>query len=129
MFEVDKLDKALRTALNSPEKLQDFYDVLLGSEVYVITQKDALPHGLHIATQDMALPMLTLRNRNNEKLFPFFSCHKKINAMLLQKGMYCKISFRDFLATIEYMPCVLNPLTDCSKEFTTNELKKIGGQT
>lgn len=118
----DKLSHALQLATNNPDKRKDFYSCLLTSDIYLINQNPEVNEGQIDTSNGATLSLICVKNQKNEELFPIFSSPEYLLHFTKNAATYARINMQDFLNAIKCAPCILNPGSEYSKEFTTKEL-------
>ncbi len=118
----DKLSHALQLATNNPDKRKDFYSCLLTSDIYLINQNLEVNEDQLDTSNGATLSVICIKNQQNEEVFPIFSSPEYLLHFTKNAATYARINMQDFLNAIQCAPCVLNPGSEYSKEFTTEEL-------
>jgi hypothetical protein len=108
-----KLEGALRMAAKGRLTEQEFNDMLLSSEVYVLVQ-DVSANRKNI---------ILVAELDGKRMIPVFSAVEKIKLFVKQKQRYTKIQGKEFFSLIKGTePVVLNPGDSCSKTFSVEDV-------
>ena len=125
MSDADELNLALKLAVNDPEKRIYFYNRLLKSDVYFITNDNVIPHGSRFVSEDTPISIFHIQNQKRQTIFPFFTSPEDISKFMGRDCNYIKLNAQVFFRMIECGACVLNPSSDYGKEFTKEELTAL----
>ncbi len=122
---MDKLYATLAEAVSDPAMRPIFYELLIKSEVFVITDGRQLPieHGVLQAPSNIGLR--TWRKEDDTPVVPFFSSLEILRKSIEENVSFLALNCKDLFSVITGSYAVLNPYSECSKEFVPEEIEAI----
>lgn len=129
--EDNTLEQALRRAAAEPAERPAFYRLLLESTVYVIGTSD-LPLGEGAALQSGArVQVQHWKKEDGSLVIPFFSSLRTLHQAVENEERYMALPGHILFEATRGSTLVLNPVSDCGKEFFPNEIEALlsGGLT
>jgi len=122
---MDKLYATLEKAVNDPVMRPTFYEILMKSEVFVITDSRKLPIEDGILKAPTNVAFVTWRKKDDTPIVPFFSSIEQLRRGIQEKVSYLQLNCKDLFFIIAGGYAVLNPYSEHSKEFVPEEIEAL----
>jgi len=121
-----KLENALRLAAADPAARPAFYDLLMDSKVYVLTQGTDLPRDVTITLPENTLLAVHQFPRKDGSLYvPFFSSIAELQRSIREEASYVRFSTSELFKMTRGQTLILNPHSDLAKEFVPSEIEAL----
>ena len=122
----NELERALVAAVNSPAAAQEFYRLLLQSDLLVLGTAE----GQEDASAKFALAPGGRLNlvpgvKNGGQFLPVFSSLRRMQDYVKQESKYLSITGRALLDLTRGAPVILNPASDYGKELTAEQVAQL----
>src|SRR3989442_7817161 len=120
--EENALELALMLAASEPAHRPEFFRLLLESTVFVLGSSGQLPEGLEGRVTLEAETKVEIQNwskPDGSTAVPFFSSLRALQLAIQDDQRYIALPARTFFEMTRGSNLVLNPRSDCGKEFAT----------
>ena len=122
---MNELEILLGQAMQEPELRIKFYEILINSDIFVISDKAAFDIKDNLAPYGSEINIATWAKSDENKtpIVPFFSSVECLRKAIDGEATYMQLSCIDFFKIISGTSCVLNPFSEVYKEFSVKEMQ------
>lgn len=125
----NKLEEVLVAACTEPSARPEFYQLLLESELFLLTPDTPQQEGRRVLEADTKVSFVHLQNANGPFL-PIFSSQQRLKEAINQIGQsygFLALHGKDLFPLLAQHPptAVLNPGAAYGKELTADEIRRI----
>ena len=117
------LEELLRRSAHDPAYRAEFYRVLTGSDLIVLTGDTEMPEGVHTMEKDSTLNIVTFPDGR----IPIFTSTDRIfdKGVVKEEVQYAAMNAKDLFITCRGATLILNPYSDYGKELPSEEIEKL----
>jgi hypothetical protein len=119
------LERKLMLAADDPASRPEFYEALLGAEVFVIGFTDSEGEGVATIPAGAKISIVNWEKNDGTPIVPFFTSLEALQRALSEEARYLVLPARSFLEITHGSFLVLNPASPYGKEFFPNEVKAL----
>ncbi|AFY57604.1 SseB protein [Rivularia sp. PCC 7116] len=121
----NQLEELLVKAANDPVVRNDFYKLILESDIFLVQPPNSKPsYGSRIAGEQESISIQSMEINGNVYL-PFFSSFTALQRAIREESDYVSFNARTFFEMTKGQKLLLNPNNDCGKEFTVEEIASL----
>lgn len=123
----NKLEEALVAAVKNPATAQNFYRLLLESDLLVLGTVEDQDTGQAKFSLEPGgrLALITGEKNDGQKFLPVFSSLARMQAYVKEEAKYLAINGRALFETTRGAPLVLNPASEYGKELSPQEIDHL----
>jgi hypothetical protein len=122
---MDELEFILETAIQNPQYRPMFYEKLMSSDVFVVTDYNTIVESNSLNGKKKNIFIKTLRKENGMEIIPFFTTVDKLTSFTGEDTPYINLRSFEFFDIIKGNCAVINPGSEVTKEFTFEEIKAL----
>ena len=119
------LEQRLKLATDDPASRPEFYEALMGSEVFVIGQTDSGGEGATTIPAGAKLSIVNWEKNDGSPIIPFFTSLEALQRALKEEARYVALPARSLFELTLGSFLVLNPSSPYGKEFFPNEIQAL----
>ncbi|MGC3962353.1 MAG: enhanced serine sensitivity protein SseB C-terminal domain-containing protein [Rhodocyclaceae bacterium] len=119
------LERKLMLAADDPASRPEFYEALLGAEVFVIGFTDTEGEGVATIPAGAKVSIVNWEKNDGTPIVPFFTSLETLQKALKEEARYLALPARSFFEITLGSFLVLNPASPYGKEFFPNEVKAL----
>lgn len=119
------LERKLMLAADDPASRPEFYEALMGSDVFVIGHADSEGEGVSIIPAGAKLSIVNWEKNDGTPVIPFFTSLETLQRALTEEARYVALPARSLFEVTLGSFLVLNPASPYGKEFFPNEIKAL----
>ncbi|MFT3930602.1 MAG: enhanced serine sensitivity protein SseB C-terminal domain-containing protein [Spongiibacteraceae bacterium] len=125
MEEQSELDRAFELAAKDPASRPEFYRLLLASDIFVIGDSGAPGEGAVSIPAGANISVLRWAKSDGTPIIPFFTSLNDLRKSLTEEVNYLRLPARIFFEMSRGSHLVLNPKSNCGKEFYPHEVEAL----
>ena len=119
------LERALRAAADDPSSRPDFYQLLVNSEVFVISGTSHEVHSVRTVQAGEQISIQNWQRADGSPVIPFFTSLEALQRALTEPSNYMCLPARSLFEITKGATLFLNPKLDYGKEFFPNEIEAL----
>lgn len=119
------LERKLMLAADDPTSRPEFYEALLGAEVFVIGFTDTEGEGVATIPAGAKVSIVNWEKNDGTPIVPFFTSLETLQKALKEEARYLALPARSFFEITLGSYLILNPASPYGKEFLPNEVKAL----
>ena len=119
------LERKLMLAADDPASRPEFYEALMGSEVFVIGFTDSEGEGVATIPAGAKLSIVNWEKNDGTPIIPFFTSLEALQRALKEEARYVALPARSFFEITRGSFLMLNPSSPYGKEFFPNEVQAL----
>ncbi|WP_417069861.1 enhanced serine sensitivity protein SseB C-terminal domain-containing protein [Niveibacterium terrae] len=112
-------------AADDPASRPEFYEALMGSDVFVIGHADSEGEGVSTIPGGAKLSIVNWEKKDGTPVIPFFTSLETLQRALTEEARYVALPARSLFEVTLGSFLVLNPASPYGKEFFPNEIKAL----
>ena len=121
----NELERSLLRASTDPAHRPQFYRDFVASQIFVINHGEPLASEGKTTLEAGSSLRLQAIELDGRPHLPIFSSLERLQATLREAASYIALNAREFLEITRGAELVLNPGSECGKEFTAAEIESI----
>ncbi len=124
---MDELEFILETAIQNPQYRPMFYEKLMNSDVFIVTDYNTVADFSEIKPKGKKKNIFikTLKKDNGMDIIPFFTTVEKLTTFTGNGTPYISMKSFELFDIIKGNCAVINPGSEVTKEFTFEEIKSL----
>lgn len=122
---INDLERKLMLAADDPASRPEFYEALLGAEVFVIGFTDTEGEGIATIPAGAKVSIVNWEKNDGTPIVPFFTSLEALQKALKEDARYLALPAKSFFEITRGLFLVLNPASPYGKEFFPNEVKAL----
>ncbi|GMA98220.1 enhanced serine sensitivity protein SseB C-terminal domain-containing protein [Pelosinus sp. IPA-1] len=119
------LRETLKKAISDPSMRPQFYEQLIKSDVFVITDGREMPIEKGVLQPGATVGIKTLKNPDDNPVIPVYSSLEQLQKSIQEKVIYLQLPCKELFSIIKGSYVVLDPNTEYMKEFPPEEIEAI----
>ncbi len=126
MFEaLNPLETLMEEAVRDPKRIEDFYRLLLDSELIILTPGATMEPGRRRALKYKEAINIATVEFQGMKWHPAFTAPKRVSAYVKEPETCLSAKARNLFEMLPGSNFWLNPLSECQKPLTADEIGKL----
>lgn len=123
------LRESLKKAISDPSMRPHFYEQLIKSDVFVITDGREMPIERGVLQAGAIMGIKTLKKSDDTPVISVYSNLEQLQKSIHEKVTYLQLPCKELFSIIKGSYVVLDPNTEYMKEFPPEEIEAIANDT